>query len=60
MAADTSSGKVVGTASLLVERKFIRGCGKVSHHLLPLCQGLDDWATLHTTCLHAVTAVRAH
>jgi hypothetical protein len=28
--ADISRQQVVGTASLIVERKFLRGCGKVS------------------------------
>lgn len=27
--ADTSSSSIVATASLIIERKFIRGCGKV-------------------------------
>lgn len=29
---DTETGKVVGTASLIVERKFLRGLGKVIHN----------------------------
>lgn len=29
---DTETGKVVGTASLIMERKFLRGLGKVSHN----------------------------
>ncbi|KAK9867712.1 hypothetical protein WJX84_008139 [Apatococcus fuscideae] len=28
---DTKSGQIVGTASLLIERKFIRGCSKAGH-----------------------------
>eukprot|EP00775_Hariotina_reticulata_P013371 gene13371-13498_t len=29
--ADTKQGKVVGTAALVVERKFVHACGKVGH-----------------------------
>eukprot|EP00878_Enallax_costatus_P031181 GHUV01034075.1.p1 GENE.GHUV01034075.1~~GHUV01034075.1.p1 ORF type:complete len:134 (+),score=26.98 GHUV01034075.1:319-720(+) len=29
--ADSSTGKLVGTASLIVEKKFIHSCGKVGH-----------------------------
>jgi glucosamine-phosphate N-acetyltransferase len=28
---DTNTSKIIGTASCLVERKFIRGCGKAAH-----------------------------
>lgn len=28
---DTESGKLVGSATLFVEKKFIHGCGKVGH-----------------------------
>jgi hypothetical protein len=28
---DPSSGRILGTAALIVERKFIHGCGKVGH-----------------------------
>ena len=28
---DQASSKVIGTATCLVERKFIRGCGKAAH-----------------------------
>lgn len=29
---DTETGKVIGTATLVVERKFFRGLGKVRHN----------------------------
>ena len=28
---DQQQGKIVGTAAVVVERKFLRGCGKVAH-----------------------------
>eukprot|EP00878_Enallax_costatus_P005318 GHUV01005585.1.p1 GENE.GHUV01005585.1~~GHUV01005585.1.p1 ORF type:complete len:153 (+),score=38.56 GHUV01005585.1:195-653(+) len=31
VAEDSSTGKLVGTASLIVEKKFIHSCGKVGH-----------------------------
>lgn len=31
VAEDVSSGKLLGTATLIIERKFIHSCGKVGH-----------------------------
>ncbi|GBF99254.1 glucosamine 6-phosphate N-acetyltransferase-like [Raphidocelis subcapitata] len=31
VAEDAASGKLLGTAALVIERKFIHGCGKVGH-----------------------------
>ncbi len=37
--ADPDSNKIIATASLLIERKFIRSCGKVCHSTARLPQG---------------------